>query len=78
MAADLSYCRYPGPDPVLVLLTGLGNDMQSWPPTFVQTLNRFARVLTYDRRGYGRSAALPPEPVSLQQSLTRLSRREYR
>jgi pimeloyl-ACP methyl ester carboxylesterase len=64
LAADLSYCHYPGPDPLLVLLTGLGNDMQSWPPTFVQALNRLAGVLIYDRRGYGRSAALPPEPVT--------------
>jgi pimeloyl-ACP methyl ester carboxylesterase len=30
----------------------------------VQALNRLAGVLTYDRRGYGRSAALPPEPVT--------------
>jgi pimeloyl-ACP methyl ester carboxylesterase len=63
-AADLSYCRYPGPGPLLVLLTGLGNDMQAWPATFVQALNRLAGVLTYDRRGYGRSAALRPEPVT--------------
>ena len=66
MAADLSYCRYPGSGPLLVLLTGLGNDMKTWPPTFLQALNRVADVLTYDRRGYGRSAALRPEPVTAQ------------
>jgi pimeloyl-ACP methyl ester carboxylesterase len=64
VAADLSYCRYPGPGPLLVLLTGLGNDMHSWPPTFLHALNRVGGVLTYDRRGHGRSAALPPAPVT--------------
>jgi pimeloyl-ACP methyl ester carboxylesterase len=63
-AADLSYCRYPGPSPLLVLLTGLGNDMQAWPASFLQALNGVAGVLTYDRRGYGRSAALRPAPVT--------------
>jgi hypothetical protein len=61
-AADLSYCRYPGP--LLVVLTGLGNGMHSWPPAFVHALNRNAGALTYDRRGRGRSAALPPAPVT--------------
>jgi pimeloyl-ACP methyl ester carboxylesterase len=72
MAADLSYCRYPGSDPLLVLLTGLGNDMHSWPPTVVQALNRLAGVLIYDRRGYGRSAALPPEPVTVKTATANL------
>jgi hypothetical protein len=49
MAADLSYCRYPGPGPLLVLLTGLGNDMRSWPPGFLNALTRFAGVLIHDR-----------------------------
>jgi pimeloyl-ACP methyl ester carboxylesterase len=65
-AADLGYCHYPGPGPLLVLLTGLGNGMQSWPPTFLHALNRFAGVLIYDRRGYGRSAALRPVPVTAE------------
>ena len=64
VAADLSYCRYPGPDPLLVLLTGLGNDMDAWPATFVHALNQMAGVLTYDRRGHGRSADLRPAPVT--------------
>jgi pimeloyl-ACP methyl ester carboxylesterase len=63
-AAGLSYCRYAGDGPPLVLLTGLGNTMRSWPPTFVHALNRFAGVVVYDRRGYGRSSTLPPEPVT--------------
>src|SRR5262249_18950072 len=50
-AADLSYCGYPGSGPLLVLLTGLGNDMHSWPATFLQAINRFAGILTYDCRG---------------------------
>jgi pimeloyl-ACP methyl ester carboxylesterase len=74
MAADLSYCRYPGPGPLLVLLPGLGNDMQAWPATFLQALNRFAGVLTYDRRGYGRSAPLRPAPVTAQAAAADLHR----
>jgi pimeloyl-ACP methyl ester carboxylesterase len=63
-AAGLGYCRYSGDGPPLVLLTGLGNTMQSWPPSFVHALNRFAGVVVYDRRGYGRSSALQAEPVT--------------
>jgi pimeloyl-ACP methyl ester carboxylesterase len=63
-AAGLSYCLYPGPEPLLVLLGGLGNDMQSWSPSLIEALNRLAGVLIYDRRGYGLNAALPPRPVT--------------
>jgi pimeloyl-ACP methyl ester carboxylesterase len=63
-AASLSYCLYPGRDPLLVLLSGLGNDMRSWSPSFLAALNRLAVVLIYDRRGYGSSAASPPRPVT--------------
>jgi hypothetical protein len=40
-----------------VLLTGLGNDMQAWPATFLQVLNRFAEVLsmTVEAMGEARS-----------------------
>lgn len=62
----LSYCLYPGPDPLLVLLSGLGNGMGSWSPSFLQALNSLAGVLIYDRRGYGKSAALSQEPVTAQ------------
>jgi pimeloyl-ACP methyl ester carboxylesterase len=62
----LGYCLYPGPGPLLVLLSGLGNGMASWPPSFLQALNSFAAVLIYDRRGYGASASLAPEPMTAQ------------
>jgi pimeloyl-ACP methyl ester carboxylesterase len=51
------YCRYPGPGPLLVLLSGLGSDMRSWSPSFLEALSRLAGVLIYDRRGYGLSPA---------------------
>jgi pimeloyl-ACP methyl ester carboxylesterase len=57
MIAGLSYL---GPGPLLVLLSGLGNDMRSWSPTLIEALNRSAEVLIYDRPGYDLSAALPP------------------
>ncbi len=60
--AGLSTCLYPGRPPALVLLTGLGRAMDSWPPSFLEALNRSAAVLVYDRRGYGSSAPLPAEP----------------
>jgi pimeloyl-ACP methyl ester carboxylesterase len=62
--AALSYCLWPGPAPLLVLLSGLGNDSQSWSRTFVTALNGFAGVLVYDRRGYGESVGLPARPVT--------------
>jgi pimeloyl-ACP methyl ester carboxylesterase len=65
-AAALSYCLYPGRSPPLVLLSGLGNDMGSWSPPFLDALNRLAGFLVYDRRGYGQSAPLPPAPVTAQ------------
>jgi pimeloyl-ACP methyl ester carboxylesterase len=61
---ELGYCLWPGPAPLLVLLSGLGNDAQSWPRAFVEALNGFAGVLVYDRRGYGGSAALAAQPVT--------------
>jgi pimeloyl-ACP methyl ester carboxylesterase len=65
-AASLGYCLYPGSGPLLVLLSGLGNDMRSWSPSLIEALNRLGGVLIYDRRGYGLSAALPPRPVTAE------------
>lgn len=61
---ELTYCLWPGPGPLLVLLSGLGNDSQSWPRAFVEALNGFAGLLVYDRHGYGGSAAPAAQPVS--------------
>lgn len=63
-SVELGYCVWPGPAPLLVLLSGLGNDAQSWPRAFVEALNGFAGVLVYDRRGYGGSAAPAAQAVT--------------
>ena len=62
----LEYCLYPGPAPLLVLLSGLGDDLPSWSTSLLEALNRMAGILVYDRRGHGRSAALPPQPVTAE------------
>jgi pimeloyl-ACP methyl ester carboxylesterase len=63
--AEISYCLWPGPAPLLVLLSALGKDSQSWSRAFVETLAGFAGVLVYDRRGYGQSAA-SAQPISAE------------
>jgi pimeloyl-ACP methyl ester carboxylesterase len=73
-AAALGYCLYPGRSPALILLSGLGNDMRSWSPPFLDALNRLAGVLIYDRRGYGQSAPLPPAPVTAQAAAAELDK----
>ncbi|MGH6905439.1 MAG: alpha/beta fold hydrolase [Geminicoccaceae bacterium] len=73
-AAALGYCLYPGRGPLLVLLSGLGNDLRSWSPSFLEALSRMAGVLVYDRRGHGRSAALEPRPVIAEAVATDLHR----
>lgn len=40
--------------------------------SFLNALSRFAGVLSYDRRGYGQSAALRPEPVTAKAAATGL------
>lgn len=72
VAAGLEYCLYPGPEPTLVLLSGLGNAMDSWPPSFLRALNRLAGVLTYNRRGYGRSNAVMSATVTARETATDL------
>ncbi|MGH6895242.1 MAG: alpha/beta fold hydrolase [Geminicoccaceae bacterium] len=62
----LDYCLHPGPGPLLVLLSGLGNDLRSWSPSFLEALTRVAGVLVYDRRGYGQSSAPSPQPVTAE------------
>jgi pimeloyl-ACP methyl ester carboxylesterase len=49
---QISYCLYSGPKPVIVLESGLGNDMNSWPKDFILKLNRSATILIYNRMGY--------------------------
>ena len=35
-----------------MLETGLGNDMNSWPKSFIKKINHYATVLVYNRIGY--------------------------
>lgn len=49
---QISYCLYSGPTPVIVLESGLGNDMNSWPKDFILTLNRYGTILIYNRMGH--------------------------
>jgi pimeloyl-ACP methyl ester carboxylesterase len=42
--------------PIVVLESGLGDGKESWHRVF-EPVSEFARVLAYDRGGYGRSTA---------------------
>ena len=54
------HCRFDGTAraPVLVLSNSLGTDLAMWDPQ-IATLARTFRVLRYDTRGHGKSAATP-------------------
>src|SRR6202011_415491 len=52
---DLAY-REQGAGPVVLLIHGIAADAESWRPV-VERLSDRARVLAYDRRGYGGSDA---------------------
>ena len=64
--AALAYCRYAGPDPQIVLMTGLGNAMQSWQPSLLEALSRFADGVDF----VGRNS------VSVLRRRARLGRRD--
>jgi 3-oxoadipate enol-lactonase len=55
--AELAYTEM-GEGPALLLVHGSGPDSRVWSPSAEQ-LARDHRVITYDRRGYGRSAGAP-------------------
>lgn len=65
-AAGLWY-EWHGPEDgaVLILSAGLGGAGAYWAPNLPVFAGRF-RVLVYDHRGTGRSAALPPGPTSVE------------
>jgi pimeloyl-ACP methyl ester carboxylesterase len=69
--AELGYCLWPGPAPLLVLLSALGNDARSWSRAFVSDLNGFAGVLVYDRRDYDQGVAAG-QPVTAETIATDL------
>ncbi len=52
---QIQYCLYEGNGPLLVLEGSQGNDMTVWPKPFLHKLNQFAKVLVYNRIGYGQS-----------------------
>lgn len=54
----------------VVFESGYGSDLSSWDPIFNEVA-KFAKVLRYDREGYG-SSELNTLPVSLKQIATRL------
>ena len=61
------FARIAGPtrkagDPLVVVVTGLGSSIKSWP-SVVRGCSRFARILAYDRTGLGKSEKAPsPSP----------------
>ena len=74
---QLQYCRYPGEQPALVLESGMGRGMDSWPPEFIERLNRSSEVLIYNRIGYGKShyhRRHPRGPLMARESSRRLHR----
>ena len=56
--ADVAYATFGTAGPVVVLESGLGEDMREWRAV-AQALAPCARVVTYDRPGIGRSAPRP-------------------
>ena len=61
------HARIDGPDgaPWLVLSNSLGATLEMWEPQ-VAAFSREFRVLRYDTRGHGKSAA-PPGPYTIDQ-----------
>jgi pimeloyl-ACP methyl ester carboxylesterase len=56
---DLAYLEQGTGDPAVLLVHGLASDAEAWAP-LAEALSQRARVVSYDRRGYGGSGA--PEP----------------
>jgi len=59
MGAEYVYAQSGNAGPVVVFESGLGDGKESWAPVFATT-GEFARVLAYDRAGYGGSASSAP------------------
>jgi pimeloyl-ACP methyl ester carboxylesterase len=54
------YCYYPGSGPLLILMSDLGSNKDSWTSNFLKTMNGFAAVLVYNRPQYGSSQEVVP------------------
>ncbi|MGE0599847.1 MAG: alpha/beta fold hydrolase [Dehalococcoidia bacterium] len=59
----ITYYEESGSGEPLVLIRGLGSDLQAWAPQ-VPSLAKHFRVITYDNRGAGRTSA-PDKPYSV-------------
>jgi pimeloyl-ACP methyl ester carboxylesterase len=59
----ITYYEEAGSGEPLVLIMGIGGDLQGWALQ-VPTLSKHFRVITYDNRGAGRSSA-PDKPYSI-------------
>lgn len=59
----ITYYEEAGSGEPLVLIRGLGSDLQAWAPQ-VPILAKHFRVITYDNRGAGRTSA-PDKPYSI-------------
>ncbi|MCJ1387995.1 hypothetical protein MMC18_000839 [Xylographa bjoerkii] len=60
-------------DPLVVVVTGLGSSIRSWPAV-LRGCSRFARIMAYDRTGLGRSEKAPtPSPRTGQAIAEELS-----
>ncbi|MGE3075263.1 MAG: alpha/beta fold hydrolase [Dehalococcoidia bacterium] len=59
----ITYYEESGSGEPLVLIRGLGSDLQAWAPQ-VPALAKHFRVITYDNRGAGRTSA-PDKPYSI-------------
>lgn len=66
-------CEYPGEGPALVLAAGAGQDSRTWMP-LVGSLSERARVVTFDRPGFGQSPAVdgPRTPTAIARELRRV------
>ena len=60
----ITYYEESGSGEPLVLIRGLGSDLQAWAPS-VPALAKQFRVITYDNRGAGRSGA-PDKPYTIE------------
>lgn len=65
------YCEVAGSGPAVVLLHGFTLDTRMWNDQFLPLAQQF-RVVRYDLRGFGRSAAPTAEPYSHVDDLTAL------
>jgi pimeloyl-ACP methyl ester carboxylesterase len=64
-AGTIAY-RELGSGPALLLITGAGSSMDSWPPGFVDALAAHHKVVVFDNAGVGRTSAVSaPDSLSI-------------